>query len=53
VDVTTEPEIPADVIAGVCLLVRVQYEALDPDEAAKWRKVAETLLQPYRTEIGV
>ena len=53
VDVTTEPEIPADVVAGVALLVRVQYEALDPDEAAKWRKCAETLLQPYRTEIGV
>jgi len=51
-DVTTEPEIASDVIAAVCLLVRVQYEALDPDEAAKWRKCAETLLQPYRTEMG-
>jgi hypothetical protein len=53
VDVTTESEVPADVVAGVALLVRVQYEALDPDEAAKWRKCAETLLQPYCTEIGV
>lgn len=53
VDVTTEPDIAADVVAAVAMLVRVQYDALEADDAAKWRTVAETMLQPYRTEIGV
>lgn len=51
-DITTEPEIAPDVLAAVAILVRVQYDAVEADEAAKWRRVAETLLQPYRTEMG-
>lgn len=52
VDVTTEPKIAADVVAAVAMLVRIQYDVLEADEASKWRKAAETLLQPYRTEMG-
>lgn len=51
-DITTEPAIAADVVVAVSMLVRLQYDALDPDDAMKWRRAAETLLQPYRTEIG-
>lgn len=51
-EVTTEPDIAADVVTAVAILVRLQYDAVDPDDAAKWRRVAETLLQPYRVEIG-
>lgn len=51
-DVTTEPEVAPDVVVAVAVLVRIQYDVLEADEASKWRRVAETLLQPYRTEMG-
>lgn len=51
-DITTEPEVAADVVVAVAMLTRLQYDSLDPDDAAKWRNVAERLLQPYRTEMG-
>lgn len=51
-DITTEPDVAADVVVAVSMLVRLQYDALDPDDAMKWRRAAETLLQPYRTEMG-
>lgn len=52
VDVATETAVAADVVAAVAMLVRIQYDVLEADEAAKWRKAAETLLTPYRTEMG-
>lgn len=39
--------------AAIFLLVRAKYDSATPDEIAKVRTCAETLLMPYRTEMGV
>lgn len=38
---------------AVCILVQAAYDEQDPDKQAKLRKNAETVLAPYRTQIGV
>lgn len=43
----------ASITAAIFLLVRAKYDATLPDEIAKLRNCAETLLMPYREEIGV
>ena len=50
-DVDTETLIAPSVVVGVCLLVKVDYDAA-PEEIEMLRKAAEIKLQPYRTEIG-
>lgn len=52
-DVDTEAAIAPSVVTGVCLLVRAQYDEVEADKVGVWRRCAEALLQPYRTEIGV
>jgi hypothetical protein len=51
-DIDTESAVAGSVVTGVCLLVRADYDAVDPEGAALWRRAAETKLQPYRTEMG-
>lgn len=50
---SSEDPIAPSIYAAVFLLVRAKYDATLPDEVAKLRTCAETLLQPYRTEIGM
>ena len=61
---SSSSEIPEDVpssedpaaqsfIRAVCILVQASYEQPDADKAASMRRNAETVLMPYRTEIGV
>ena len=49
---SSEDPIAASVYAAVFLMVRAKYEAMEASEIEGLRKCAETLLQPYRTEIG-
>lgn len=48
---TGDPIVPS-VYSAVFLLVRAKYEGKTADEIAALRLCAETILQPYRTEIG-
>lgn len=50
---STGDDIAASVYAAVFLLVRAKYEAATPEQIASLRKCAETLLTPYRTEMGI
>lgn len=49
----TELPSSASTTAAVYLLVRAKYDATMPDEIAKLRQCAETLLMPYREEMGL
>jgi len=49
----SDDPLAASMYAAVFLLVRAKYAAATPDEVSKIRVCAETLLQPYRTEIGI
>ena len=51
-DIDTEPAVAPSVVVGVALLVRAQYDETEADKMSVWRKAAETVLQPYRTEMG-
>ena len=51
-DIDTEPSVAPSVLLGVCLLVRAQYDEPDGDKLSAWRRSAETILQPCRTEMG-
>ena len=42
-----------DVRQGLVMLARSQFDAATPDEAMKFRRVAETLLQPHRVGMGL
>jgi hypothetical protein len=50
---SSEDPVAPDVVVGVCLLVKADYEATTPAEVAGYRLAAETKLQPYRTEMGM
>lgn len=50
---SSEDPVAPDVVNAVSLLVRAVYEAQTPEEAAGWRRAAETMLMPYRTGLGV
>lgn len=49
---TEDPVVPS-VYAAIFLLVKAKYDGMSPDEIDCLRKCAETILQPYRSEIGV
>lgn len=49
---STGDPIVAGVYAAIFLLVRAKYEGMDASQIEGLRKCAETILQPYRTEIG-
>lgn len=53
VESTSDAYVPADVALAVCLLVRADYEAADPQHAADWRDVAYEKLYSYRQGLGV
>ena len=48
-----EAAMAPEVVTAVCLLVRAQYDETDPARMKAWRSAAETLLMPYRTDMGV
>lgn len=45
--------IAPSVYAAIFLMVRAKYEGKSAEEIAALRLCAETILQPYRTEIGM
>lgn len=49
---SSEDPVTPDVCSAVVLLVQADYDG-DPEKRASYRSAAETLLQPYRTGIGV
>lgn len=50
---SSEDPIAPEVFSAVCLLVRSKYDAASPDDIAKLRAAAETLLHPFRLCLGV
>lgn len=50
--IATLSNLAPSVYAAVFLLVKAKYEPKDAAEISALRVCAETLLQPYRTEIG-
>lgn len=51
--ISSESGVAPSIYAAVFLLVRAKYDATLPDEISKLRLCAETLMQPYRIEIGM
>lgn len=51
-DVVEDYGMPASVRTGILCLLQGAYQA-DPDDHGKLRKIAETLLFPYRCCLGV
>lgn len=50
---STDDPVAPSIYAAVFLMVRAMYDAEKADEIAKLRQCAETLMQPYRAEMGV
>lgn len=50
---SSEPQLPPSVRIAILLLVRSKYEVATPDQITAFRTAAETLLQPFRTGIGL
>lgn len=50
---SSEDPIVPSVYAAIFLLVRAKYEGMEANEIAALRLCAETIMQPYRTEIGI
>lgn len=50
---STEDPLAASVYAAVFVLVKAKYEGVTPEEMKGFREVAECLLMPYRTGLGV
>lgn len=42
-----------DVVRGIVLMVRSDYDEVDPLKRPQWRAAAEALWMPYRTGLGV
>lgn len=49
---SSQPEVPADVVLGVMLLMQAVYQA-PPDDVPKLRAAAEVKLSPHRLSMGV
>ncbi len=49
----TQGNLAPSIYAAVFLLVRAKYEAKDASEIQALRLCAETLMQPYRTGVGL
>ena len=45
--------VAADVVRGICCMVRSDYDESDPEKRKGWRAAAESLWMPYRTGLGV
>jgi hypothetical protein len=50
---SSNDDIAPSVRVAIYLLTQSKYEAITPDDVMKLRKAAETLLFPYRAEMGV
>lgn len=50
---SSEDPVAPSVRVAVYFLVQSKYEAMEPEKIMQLRKAAETLLAPYRTELGV
>lgn len=50
---SSEDPIAPSVYSAVFLLVRSKYDSATADEITRLRQCAETILMPYRTEMGV
>lgn len=50
---SSEDPLAASVYAAVFVLVKAKYEGVTPEEMKGFRDVAENLLMPYRTGMGV
>ena len=50
---SSEDPIAPSVYAAIFLMVRAKYEGMEASEITALRSCAETMLQPYRTEIGI
>lgn len=50
---SSEDPVAPDVVMGVALLVKADFEATTPQEVDGYRKAAETKLQPYRRAMGM
>lgn len=48
----TADAVPADAFNGLVLMVQAGYDG-DPEKRDRYRRAAETLWQPYRTDMGV
>lgn len=51
--VATDANVAPSVFSAVCLLVQAKYDATTPADIAALRKCAESLLMPYRVQMGV
>lgn len=50
---SSQDPLAASVYAAVFVLVKAKYEGTSPEEMEGFRRVAENLLMPYRTGLGV
>ncbi len=50
---SSEPPVKGSIYAAIFLSVKAKYEATSPDEIEKLRVCFETLLMPYRENLGV
>lgn len=46
-------KVAPDVVRGIVLMVRADYEEVDPLKRPQWRAAAEQLWMPYRQGLGV
>lgn len=47
-----DPVVP-DVLRGMMLVIRADYDGMTPDDRRAWRRAAEDLWYPYRTGLGI
>jgi hypothetical protein len=50
---TSEDPVAPDVCRGIILMVRSDYDEVDPQRRPQWRAAAESLWMPYRVGLGV
>lgn len=48
-----DASVAPDVARGIVLMVRADYEEVDPLKRPQWRAAAEQLWMPYRQGLGV
>ncbi len=52
-EASSEDPLAPDVRLAISYLVQAGYEGAKPEDRAKMREAAETILMPYRTGLGV
>lgn len=51
-DSSSSEKVAPSLYAAIFLLVRAKYDATTPDEISRLRQCAETLMAPYRVNLG-